>query len=75
MATRADILRRAAERDAGDADARHHRLARRAVAEGEQLAQHLAGLGAELAAFLALVDDERELFGRIVVVARAFASG
>ena len=54
-----------AERNAGDADARHHDFAGRAVAELEQLLQHLPGLGAERAELLALLDDELQLLGRV----------
>ena len=52
-----------AERDAADLHARHHRFARRGIAEREQLANHLPRVPPQQPALLAFLDDERELFG------------
>ena len=65
---RADRVRRRADRNAGDAHARHHHLAGGQVAELEQLLQHLARLGAQRALLLGLLDDELQLLGRVVLV-------
>ena len=60
---------RRADRNADDAHARHHDLARGEVAELEQLPQDPARLGAKRAAVLALLDDELQFLGRVDVLA------
>ena len=54
---RAQLVRRRADRDAGDPHARHHHLAGGQLAELEQLLQHLARLRAERPLLLGFLDD------------------
>ena len=63
-----ESVRRRADRDPGDADARHHDLAGGQIAELEQLAQHLARLGAQRALLFGFLDDELQLLGRVVLL-------
>ena len=60
-----EILRVRPDRKADDADARHHGLAGREVAELEQLVENPRGLAVERAAGLALLDDDLELLRRV----------
>ena len=52
----------------GDPDTGNHHLAGGQVAEGEQLLQHLAGIGAQRPLFLGLLDDQLQLLGRVVLI-------
>ena len=71
----ADLLRGRAERNAGQAHARHHDFTGGESAELEQLLQHLSGLGAQRAEVLALLDDELQLLGRVVPGRRSAPGG
>ena len=62
----AELVRAGADRNAGDADARHHHFAGGQLAELEELLQDLARLRAQRALLLGLLDDELQLLGRVV---------
>ena len=65
---RSQLVGLGADRDADQQHARHHHLAGGQIAELEQLAQDLAGLAAQQPAFLALLDDELQLLGRVITL-------
>ena len=70
----ADRVGPGADRDADDSHPRHHHLAGGEVAELEELLQHLAGLRAQRAELLALLDDQLQFLGRVVLL-RVLTSG
>src|SRR5262245_24598402 len=65
---RPQLVGLAADRYAGEEDARHHGFPGRAVAELEQVAENLSRLAAQQAAFLTLLNDVLKLLGRVVAL-------
>ena len=70
----AELVGLGADRDADEQDPRHHHLTRGPIAELEQVAQDLPGLATQQAAFLALLDDELQLLGRVIPLALDLAA-